>query len=119
MLIIFIAYSTKTCSIFVIINFKKSPLSIFKVVIRSKYSSLRFFATCQKLNSKAIIFWNPTSYLVEVGFYVGFWEVGFLKNPLLLNKKWDFYMGFQKWDFHRKLWPKFGEMDFTPNVFCR
>ena len=50
----------------------------------------------------AIIFLHPTSanplksstsYIEEVGFKVGFWEVGFLKNPLnpaSINKKWDF-----------------------------
>ena len=33
---------------------------------------------------------NPTFYLVEAGFQVGFLK----KGPLLLNKKWDFLSGF-------------------------
>ena len=47
---------------------------------------------------------NPSYYLVETGFKVGFWEEYFLKKkPLLQNKKWD------KWVFKsgicRKIWP--------------
>ena len=41
---------------------------------------------------------NLTSFLIEVGFKWVFEKRVFSKNPLLLNKMWDFKVGFQKWD---------------------
>ena len=60
-------------------NLQISDSKCFKGIPRDLFRS-------RKKNKFKLFLINPTFYLVEAGFQVGFLK----KEPLLLNKKWDF-----------------------------
>ena len=75
--------------------FKGIPRNLFRSRKKTKFKlfliSMAYWATanwmCQRFSHTAPNpLKNPTFYLVEAGFQVGFLK----KEPLLLNKKWDF-----------------------------